>query len=394
GQDATDAVNAFHPWWVIDQKMPAFCIGDLTPESRTTSKISTEFRKLDAKLHSEGFYDTDYFFFAREAAKFLLMWAAMICLVVYPPIKGVEWLAYGVSALIGASLWHQAAFVAHDAGHSGITHDAKTDMIMGICLGNLLGGVSLGWWKHNHNVHHIVTNDPEHDPDIQHMPFLAVSTRFFKNLYSSYYKRIMPFDGPARVLVSIQHYIFYVVLCFGRFNLYVLSWSHVTRPGRVLHRKQEIVCLTLFWVWYTMLLARLPTWGWVAGYVMVSHMATMFLHLQITLSHFGMCTKDVPGEEFAAKALRTTMDIECPRWMDWFHGGLQYQVEHHLFPRLPRHNLRKIQPLVRQFAKDNSLPFHSYGFIRSNKVVLGVLRDVANQIGVVLAVDPSKVHLH
>ena len=72
------------------------------------------------------------------------------------------------------------------------------------------------------------------------------------------------------------------------------------------------------------MLSHLPSWGWIAFYVALSHMATMFLHLQITLSHFGMGTENPPGEEeFAAMGLRTTMDIECPRWMDWFHGGLQ-----------------------------------------------------------------------
>lgn len=82
-------------------------------------------------------------------------------------------------------------------------------------------------------------------------------------------------------------------------------------------------------------------------------MLTFPLHVQITLSHFGMSTTDFgPSEPFPVKQLRTTMDVDCPEWIDWFHGGLQYQVVHHLFPRLPRHNLRQCVPLVRRFCQE------------------------------------------
>lgn len=81
----------------------------------------------------------------------------------------------------------------------------------------------------------------QHDPDIQHLPFFAVSTKFFDNLYSSYHNRIMHFRDslPARVLVSMQHYLFYVVLFFGRFNLFAMSYIHLfrsaqSRDGKVL----------------------------------------------------------------------------------------------------------------------------------------------------------------
>ncbi|KNC97541.1 uncharacterized protein SPPG_07016 [Spizellomyces punctatus DAOM BR117] len=391
GKDATDAVLAYHPEPVIEKRMPHFCIGELAPNTQHASKLSLAYRRLDAKLKAEGMYETNYWFYVREAVKMLAIWFAMIGLVVWGP---QHWMTYAASALLGSTLWHQAAFVAHDAGHSGITHDAKTDMILGICLGNFLGGLSLGWWKHNHNVHHIVTNDPSHDPDIQHMPFFAISTKFFQNLYSTYYKRVLNFDAAAQFFISIQHHLFYLILCFGRFNLYVLGWSYVLRKGPVPHRKLEITCMSLFWAWFIPLLSYLPNWKYRVAYILLSHMMTVFLHLQITLSHFGMEAQENPQDDFAAMALKTTMDVECPIWMDWFHGGLQFQVEHHLFPRLPRHNLRKIRPHVLKLAKDHNLPFHSYGFIKSNQVVLAVLQSVAHQVRAVLRVDPRTAHAH
>jgi delta8-fatty-acid desaturase len=87
-----------------------------------------------------------------------------------------------------------------------------------------------------------------------------------------------------------------------------------------------------------------------------------------------------PNEPFAAKMLRTTMDVDCPEWFDWFHGGLQYQAVHHLFPRLPRHNLRECVPLVRQFCKEVGLHYYMYNFSTGNGVVLGGMKTVADQV--------------
>ncbi|EXX79888.1 hypothetical protein RirG_001300 [Rhizophagus irregularis DAOM 197198w] len=94
--------------------------------------------------------------------------------------------------------------------------------------------------------------------------------------------------------------------------------------------------------------------------------------------------------------LRTTMDVDCPWWMDWFHGGLQFQAIHHLFPRVPRHNLRDCQRLVNEFCKEVGLEYHLYGFIKGNGIVLGALRDVANQAELLSKVVKSHndKHLH
>ncbi|KAJ3030446.1 UNVERIFIED_CONTAM: hypothetical protein HDU68_009002 [Siphonaria sp. JEL0065] len=378
GRDATDAIIAYHPEWVLDKKLPHFCVGELAQTERTPStKISMAYRQLDDRIRKAGLYQTNYNFYIRELLKFGALWISAIYLILkFPNIYGVL-----ASALVCATLWWQAAFVAHDAGHSGITHDGWTDTVMGICLGNFLGGVSLGWWKKNHNVHHIVTNHPEHDPDIQHMPFLAVTSRLMNNLYSTYYKRVMEFDAVAKVMLPIQHYTFYILLAFGRFNLYVNSVAHLTSKDRVPHRSLELVGIAFFWTWYLTLLSTLrATPGLIITHILVSHMFTVLLHVQITLSHFGMPTDVVENESFAEMALRTSMDVDCPRWFDWFHGGLQFQVVHHMFPRVPRHNLRVVRPWVMEFAKENGLVYHNYKFIKGNRIVLKCLKQVAGEV--------------
>jgi len=237
-------------------------------------------------------------------------------------------------------------------------------------------------------VHHVVTNSPEHDPDIQHVPFFAISERFFESLRSTYYGHIMTYDVFAKFFIKYQSYLYYPVLTFGRFNLYVLSWQYLIlgqgpRKGPAAwHRWFEIVGQIFFWYWfgYLVLSKSIPTAWDRFAFVMISHMVTMPLHVQITLSHFAMSTADLGvNESFAQKMLRTTMDVDCPQWLDFFHGGLQFQAVHHLFPRMPRHNLRRAQKLVQQFCEDTEIPYALYGFVDGNKQVIGRLGQVGQQ---------------
>jgi delta8-fatty-acid desaturase len=279
-----------------------------------------------------------------------------------------------------AGFWHQLVFTAHDAGHNEITGRVQTDHLIGVLIANFIGGLSLGWWKDNHNVHHIVTNDPEHDPDIQHLPFLAITTRFFNNLYSSYYRRVMAFDAAAKIFVAHQHHLYYLVMAFGRFNLHVLSFTYLLTSKNVRMPRLEWAGIAVFFMWYGSLMAYLPSWPIRIMYIFVSYMLTFPLHVQITLSHFGMSTDIIKDEPFPAHQLRTTMDVDCPVWLDWFHGGLQYQAVHHLFPRLPRHNLRLCVPVVRQFCNETGLHYYMYNFSTGNGVILGALKSVADQV--------------
>jgi delta8-fatty-acid desaturase len=74
------------------------------------------------------------------------------------------------------------------------------------------------------------------------------------------------------------------------------------------------------------------------------------------------------------------MDIECPEWMDWFHGGLQFQAVHHLFPRVPRHNLRACSVLVKEFCLKTQIKYKCYAFVEGNKVVLSRLEEVSRMV--------------
>lgn len=280
-------------------------------------------------------------------------------------------------------------FVAHDAGHRGITGDFVIDTIIGAFVADFCNGLSIGWWKSSHNVHHLVTNMPEHDPDNQNIPIFATSPSYFKGMYSSFYKFRFVWDKAADVIVPWQKYTYYPVMCIARFNLYLLSWGHLvswraTQLGSAWWtRWLEVAFMCCFWYLfgYKLLLCTLPDWFTRVAFVLVSHSITMLLHVQITLSHWGMPTSDLgPTESFPQRQLRTTMDVACPEWLDFFHGGLQFQAVHHLFPRVPRHNLRRVQKLVMAFCERTGVEYKIHGFVSGNKFMLGRLDEVARMV--------------
>ncbi|RUS29312.1 delta-6 fatty acid desaturase [Jimgerdemannia flammicorona] len=404
GRDATDEINLMHPPEVYTKRIHSFYEGELAPDQGLTSitkkqaksdaaakdlkpqkefpkydneKIRRSFQKLEAEVEAAGLFKCNYWNYARESCRYVTFFT----LAIYLTVWGTELWQHMAGAVFLAMFWHQIMFTAHDAGHNGITHIRKVDALIGAFLGDFMGGLSIGWWKKSHYVHHIVPNDVENDPDVQHLPFFALSTRFFDNIYSSYFERIMHFNSASKCFVRIQHISYYIIMLFARFNLYNLSFQFLYLHPKAQYRNIEFAGMAFFFTWYPFLVSFLPDWQTRLAFVLVSNGLTAPLHIQITLSHFGMSMEDMgPDEPFVVRQLRTTMDVDCPEWMDFIHGGLQFQVIHHLFPRVPRHNLRKCQPYVKKFCAEHGFTYHIYTFTKGNWIVLKALKDVADQV--------------
>ncbi|KAJ3552652.1 hypothetical protein NP233_g12831 [Leucocoprinus birnbaumii] len=356
---------------------------DLSPKMQ--ARHSKAYRELHKRITEAGLYKTPYLTgYGPEVARYLL------CAAISAYAYSHNWLI--TSAIALGLMWHQLVFTAHDLGHMGVTHNWAIDRMLAIFIADFVGGLSIGWWVDNHNVHHLVTNHPSHDPDIEHLPFFAISPAFLTSLWSSYYKRIMHFDKFAKIVISIQHKLFYIVMAFARFNLYALSYSFLfkkafdtkrARGGKWAFRA-EICGLLVFWSWYGRVLYGCGSWQKAVVYLLISHIVPSPLHVQIVLSHFSMSTADLgPTESFPHRQMRTTTDVICSDSIAFLHGGLHLQVTHHLFPRLPRHNLRQASALVKEFAREQGLVYAEFGFVSGNKEVLGVLRGVAEQVKIV-----------
>ncbi|KAF4464591.1 delta-5 delta-6 fatty acid desaturase [Fusarium albosuccineum] len=350
-------------------------------------EIARKYQVLHQRIHDEGLYQCPYIEYGKEMARYTTLFVAFGVALYY------QW--YITSAVCLGLFWHQIMFTAHDAGHLAITSNFVTDTLIGMFIADFCCGLSIGWWKSSHNVHHLVTNQPEHDPDIQNVPLFATCPSFFKSLHSTYYNFTFVWDAVADFMVPYQRFTYYPVMGIARFNLYLLSWLHVlseksSQLGKSRAwwiRPTEISFMACYWFLfgYCLLWRGLPDWTTRVVFVLVSHIVTMPLHVQITLSHWGMSTNDLgESESFAQRQLRTTMDVDCPAWLDFIHGGLQFQAVHHLFPRVPRHNLRKVQFMIREFCDDTGVPYSILNFTDGNQKVLGRLKDVSDQLNILV----------
>lgn len=351
----------------------------LDPE--TQQAIINDYRALHEQFKAEGLYQCRYSEYAKESIRYGFLFAGFVGFLY------CKW--YMTSAIFLGLFWQQIMFTAHDAGHRGITGNFVYDTLIGAFIADFCCGLSIGWWKSSHNVHHLLTNMPEHDPDIQNIPLFSTSPTYMKSILSSFYNFQFVWDAACDFMVPYQKYLYYPIMGLARFNLYFLGWLHLCSPRAAQlgaaswTRPVELLFMCCYWYIFGYLLVwvTLPTWPIRIGFVLVSHLVTMVLHIQITLSHWGMPTSDLgPTESFPQRQLRTTMDVDCPAWLDWFHGGLQFQAVHHLFPRVPRHNLRRGQELVREFSEKTGVKYHCYGFVEGNRVVLSRLEQISQMV--------------
>ncbi|KAH0590815.1 hypothetical protein H2248_000937 [Termitomyces sp. 'cryptogamus'] len=433
GRDATDEIHAFHsdhtldlvaryavarvdvPWqplappvasgWVhshsqwrndaavVPADRPVLDPPPTSLDLDAQARHSHAYRALHKRIVDAGLYNTPYLSgYGPEILRYVLLASLSVC--------AYRRACFLTSAFFLGLLWHQLVFTAHDLGHRGVTHNWAVDHLLSILVADCIGGLSIGWWIQNHNIHHLVTNHPSHDPDIEHLPFLAISPVFLNSIWSSFYRRTMSFDRVAKTFVALQHNLFYIIMLFGRFNLYVNSYAFLINKAFDTRRAKggrwawslELFGILFFWSWFGRALYGCGSWQTALAYLLVSHAVTSPLHIQIVLSHFSMSTADLgPTESFPHRQLRTTTDVICDDSIAFIHGGLHLQVTHHLFPRLPRHNLKRASILVKQFAQEQGLTYAEFGFVDGNTKVLGVLKGVAEQVKLMGRVAEAEV---
>ncbi len=379
GKDVTDVFANYHAARVYKTMLPAFLVGEVTdvelhPHVR-------DFREVRQELLRRGLFETDYRFYGKLGAWFALLFVFSLYLSL-----GCE---SRTARLAGAAtmglFWQQLAGIGHDLGHSGVTHNFHVDHIIGSLLSGLMG-LSVCWWKSNHNTHHVVCNAVEHDPDIQHMPILAVTPKIFDApgpWWDTYHSKWVGMDWFAKLLVSNQHFFFYPVMAVARFNLYLQGIIFLAGKRDTIHyRKLEAVAIGFFFAWLGALLYAQPTALDAALWALVSHGVGGLLHVQIVLSHWSMDTYhghayNTADDEWYKMQLKTTMNVATHPWLDWVHIGLQFQIEHHLFPRLPRHNLRFAREMVRKVCSKHGIKYHEPGFFAGNLEMWRALKKTA-----------------
>lgn len=259
--------------------------------------------------------------------------------------KGSWWLL--TLAPVVAVIGTQTGFLGHDIGHRQVARRARTRSVLGVLAGNLLSGLSYSWWVEKHDAHHEHPNDLEHDPDVRPGAFVWSAEQAARR------------RGVASWWTRHQASLFVPLLFLEALNLHLSSVLALLRPGPARLRTTELTLLGVHAVGYvTLLVATLDGWQILAFATIHKGLQGLYLGLSFAPNHKGMPSLSA---EQAADPLRlqvlTSRTIPGGPVLGHVLGGLNYQIEHHLFPSMPRPHLRRAQPLVRAFCLRHGISY-------------------------------------
>jgi len=270
-----------------------------------------------------------------------------------------------LNAAFLAFAFTQIGFLGHDAGHRQIFNGAPRNALFGLAI-NLLLGISRSWWVDTHNQHHVNPNDLDLDPHTA-LPVFAFSEEQARS------KR-----GPLRLLVGYQSFYFVPVLLLEGIGVRTASVRYLV-GGKAKDQVAEALLMALHFVLYVgLLLYALSVWQ--ALLFILVHQALFGLYMGSVFApnHKGMPLLDSESRlDFVRRQVLTSRDVKAHPLTDFLYGGLNYQIEHHLFPSMPRNKLKKAQTIVRAFCEARSIPYRESSALQSHREILQYLHQVS-----------------
>ena len=280
-------------------------------------------------------------------------------------LLGHTWYQLLIAGALGIILT-QFAFLAHEASHRAVFESGKANDRAGRVLANLFVGISYAWWMNKHSRHHanpnVVGKDPDIDPD-----FIVFNEEDAAKV-----------NWITSFMTRKQGYLFFPMLMLEGFNLHLQGFRTVFGRKKVDNR----------WVEITMLTTRIALYIAVIFYFLPLGMAFAFIGVQMAVfgvymgasfapNHKGM--PQLPTEskvDFLRRQVLTARNIRGGTVIDSFMGGLNYQVEHHLFPNMARPNLRKSQEIVKEYCESHNILYTETGLLQSYGIVIAYLNKV------------------
>ena len=325
----------------------------------------SDFAELSRLIRRDGLLRRRPGYYAMKITIVVLLyaagWAAVVAL-------GASWYQLLVAVYL-AVIFGQLGFLGHEAGHRQIFRSRRGNDITGLVLGDLLIGLSFGWWTGKHNRHHAHPNQVGKDPDIG-IPVLA-----FTADQAAGPARPAPDAGPLPGPAVLPH------AAAG-------SGEHACDQhfGRAARR-----CAARYrpagrrWLERGLLLAHFAGYLTVVALVMSPAQAVAFIAVQQGLlgvylgcafapNHKGMpVLSEQDNLDFLRRQVLTSRNVTGGPLVETLLGGLNYQIEHHLFPSMPRPSLRRCRSLVRAFCAQHELPYHELNLAASYAQVLRAL---------------------
>ena len=316
--------------------------------------------RLRRAVTEAGLFDRRYdYYLLRGFTSFGLLALALTLPFVLP--EGWGWTVLASLAIGFTTI--QAGILGHDAGHLAVCRRERTNSIVGqFCLSVVLG-VSFSFWRARHNRHHTQTNDEELDPDLE-----------LGGLFTLSEAEAASQRGWRRLMTRYQAYLFVpVVTVLLDLAFRSEGWRFVVRELRGRRRVVEASLLLLsIALWATPLFFL--GWRWLAIYIGAQWVGNFYLNLVFATNHKGMPTWAAGVRlSFLERQVLSSCNVRPSRVVDYVFNGLNYQIEHHLFPTMPRVHFAQARPIIRAFLEEEGLPYEELGVVAAYRQVFGTL---------------------
>src|ERR1039457_5887821 len=313
-------------------------------QTATIDSAPGDFRVLAVQIRNAGLLDRRPGYYSMKIgltiAAFAAGWAALL-------VVGNSWATLGVAAFLGM-MSTQLGFVAHDAGHHQVFRSRRANQLLGLTVANALIGMSFGWWVPKHNAHHAHPNEVGRDPDIGEG--LVVFT---------------PADGLAprgrslkRLVARWQVVLFFPLMLLRSVGIHVSGFQRLLRQqdrGAAMEGFLIAVHAALYLTAVLWVLSPLKALAFIA---VQQGFFSLYLGCSFAPNHKGMPIIEGDAEmSFARRQVITARNVTGGRFTTLMLGGLNYQIEHHLFPMMPRPNLARAQSIIRAFCIESDLGY-------------------------------------
>nr|Q9LEN0.1 RecName: Full=Bifunctional delta 6-fatty acyl acetylenase/desaturase; Short=CpAcet6 [Ceratodon purpureus]CAB94992.1 delta 6-fatty acetylenase [Ceratodon purpureus] len=373
GRDGTDVFATFHPpaaW----KQLNDYYIGDLAREE-PLDELLKDYRDMRAEFVREGLFKSSKAWFLLQTLINAALFAASIATICYDK----SYWAIVLSASLMGLFVQQCGWLAHDFLHQQVFENRTANSFFGYLFGNCVLGFSVSWWRTKHNIHHTAPNECDEqytplDEDIDTLPIIAWSKEILATVES---KRIL------RVL-QYQHYMILPLLFMARYSwtfgslLFTFNPDLSTTKGLIEKGTVAFHYAWFSWAAFHILPGVAKPLAWMVATELV---AGLLLGFVFTLSHNG---KEVYNEskDFVRAQVITTRNTKRGWFNDWFTGGLDTQIEHHLFPTMPRHNYPKIAPQVEALCKKHGLEYDNVSVVGASVAVVKALKEIADEASI------------
>nr|WPT09940.1 front end desaturase B [Namalycastis rhodochorde] len=353
GQDATEVWLAMHKNQSLSKKyMASICVGQVKEPcnyDKARAERQKDVEELRQTALKNGWFKSNPWFFIAHISSIVGFEVLGYFIM---STFGVSWPVYLVATACLVTTQAQAGWSQHDYGHWSVFKNRKANHAGQQFLLGFIKGASKQWWNFRHNQHHAKPNIYKKDPDITFPKDVFLFGTRIPVLFGKDRKKNMPYNyehlyfwifGPAALLPIIVNIemIYFIV---KRRDWYVIK---------------DALAMTAFFARYIILYGPFlgGWWGAIKLYFFVRFFESWWFTFCTQMSHIPMKVDYDADDDWLVSQTMSTRNIRSSFFNDWFSGHLNFQIEHHMFPTMPRHNYHKVQPLVKSLCKKHNLPY-------------------------------------